>query len=36
MLRRRCRVAAIPELHPHQLRHGFAHAWLADGREEAT
>ena len=34
MLRRRCRQAGIPELHPHQFRHSFAHAWLADGREE--
>jgi site-specific recombinase XerD len=34
MLRRRCRAAGIPELHPHQFRHSFAHAWLADGREE--
>jgi site-specific recombinase XerD len=34
MIRRRCRAAGIPELHPHQFRHSFAHGWLADGREE--
>jgi site-specific recombinase XerD len=34
MLRRRCRAADIPELHPHMFRHSFAHSWLASGREE--
>ncbi len=24
----------IRQFHPHQFRHSFAHAWLADGREE--
>ena len=34
MLRRRCRLAGLPELHPHQLRHTFAHAWLEAGGNE--
>ena len=33
-LRRRCRQAAIPILHPHQLRHTAAHNWLAAGGAE--
>jgi site-specific recombinase XerD len=34
MLNRRCKQAGIPQLHPHQLRHYFAHTWLgADGSE---
>lgn len=33
MLRRRCRQAGISVIHPHQLRHTFAHRWLADGGE---
>jgi integrase len=24
-----------PKIHPHQLRHSFAHAWLADGGNES-
>ena len=34
MLRRRCRNAGIGPLHPHQLRHSAAHAWLALGGSE--
>jgi len=34
MLRRRCAQAAIPPLHPHQLRHTAAHNWLALGGSE--
>jgi site-specific recombinase XerD len=34
MLRRRCRDAGIGPIHPHQLRHTFAHRWLADGGTE--
>jgi integrase len=25
MLKRRCRLAGVPEFHPHQLRHTWAH-----------
>ncbi|MGH3924460.1 MAG: hypothetical protein ACRDTT_16630 [Pseudonocardiaceae bacterium] len=28
MLRRRSRQAGVPEIHPHQLGHTFAHRWL--------
>jgi site-specific recombinase XerC len=31
LLRRRGEQAGLPGLHPHQLRHTFAHAWLAQG-----
>lgn len=31
MLERRCREAGIAKLHFHQLRHTFAHEWLAGG-----
>lgn len=34
MLRRRGREAGIEGLHPHQLRHTFAHAWLHQGGGE--
>jgi site-specific recombinase XerD len=34
MLRRRCAQAGIEQLHPHQLRHTFAHDWLASGGNE--
>ncbi len=34
MLRRRGIKAGIGPIHPHQLRHGFAHAWLAAGGNE--
>jgi site-specific recombinase XerD len=34
MFRRRCRQAGIGVIHPHQLRHTFAHAWLAQGGGE--
>ncbi len=34
LLRRRCVKAGIEPIHPHQLRHTFAHAWLAQGGNE--
>ena len=34
MIRRRCKQARIPPLHPHQFRHTFAHQWLAEGGNE--
>jgi site-specific recombinase XerD len=34
MLHRRGEQAGIPGLHPHQFRHTFAHAWLAQGGHE--
>jgi site-specific recombinase XerD len=34
MVRRRGRQAGIPDLHPHALRHTFAHAWLSEGGNE--
>jgi integrase/recombinase XerC len=34
MLRRRGNQAGLGRIHPHQLRHSFAHAWLAEGGGE--
>jgi integrase len=34
MLRRRSDQAGIPQIHPHQMRHTFAHVWLAQGGNE--
>jgi site-specific recombinase XerD len=34
LLRRRGEQAGLPGLHPHQLRHTFAHQWLAEGGGE--
>jgi integrase/recombinase XerC len=34
MLRRRGTQVGLPGLHPHQLRHTFAHEWLAQGGTE--
>jgi site-specific recombinase XerD len=34
MLHRRGAQAGVPGLHPHQFRHTFAHAWLAQGGHE--
>jgi site-specific recombinase XerD len=34
MLNRRTREAGLPHIHPHQLRHTAAHAWLAQGGAE--
>lgn len=33
-IRRRAREAGIGSIHPHQLRHTFAHVWLATGGSE--
>lgn len=33
MVRRRAQEAGLGNVHPHQLRHTFAHRWLADGGE---
>ncbi len=35
VIRRRGREAGLGEIHPHQLRHSFAHAWLAEGGAES-
>jgi integrase len=34
MLHRRARQAGLPDLHPHQFRHTFAHQGLAEGGAE--
>jgi integrase len=34
MLERRAAQAGILSIHPHQLRHTFAHEWLAQGGSE--
>jgi site-specific recombinase XerD len=34
MLERRCADAGIPNIHPHQFRHTFAHLWLSNGGQE--
>ena len=34
ILERRCDLAGMPHIHPHQLRHTIAHAWLAHGGAE--
>ena len=34
MVERRATAAGLPHIHPHQLRHTFAHQWLADGGDE--
>jgi site-specific recombinase XerD len=34
MLERRCADAGLPHIYPHQLRHTFAHKWLAAGGQE--
>ncbi len=34
IVEKRCAQAGIPKLHPHQLRHTFAHNWLRDGGTE--
>jgi site-specific recombinase XerD len=34
MLWRRSTEAAVPRMHPHQLRHYFADRWLASGKQE--
>jgi site-specific recombinase XerD len=34
LVRRRGQEAGLGQIHPHQLRHSFAHAWLAQGGQE--
>jgi site-specific recombinase XerD len=34
IVERRCADAGIAKIHPHQLRHSFAHDWLATGNTE--
>ena len=33
-IKRRCKAAGIPAIHPHQFRHTFAHEWLSDDGHE--
>jgi site-specific recombinase XerD len=35
ILERRCLMAGVPKVHPHQLRHSFAHEWLSQGGSES-
>ena len=35
MIRRRGHEAGLGQIHPHQLRHSAAHAWLAEGGQES-
>jgi site-specific recombinase XerD len=34
VFKRRGKVAGLPDVHPHQLRHTFAHQWLSNGGQE--
>ncbi len=34
VVERRAKQAGLPEIHPHSLRHAFAHAWLSEGGNE--
>ncbi|MFJ8555269.1 tyrosine-type recombinase/integrase [Streptomyces sp. NPDC093676] len=34
MIKRRCAEAGIPNIHPHQFRHTFAHLWKINGGNE--
>ena len=34
VIQRRAKEAGLPDIHPHQLRHSFAHSWLAEGGTE--
>ena len=34
MLERRAESCGLGHIHPHQLRHTFAHRWLAAGHQE--
>ena len=33
-VKRRGRAAGLPDIHPHQFRHTYAHQWLAAGGTE--
>ena len=35
MIRRRAREAGLPPVHPHALRHTWAHQWLREGGQES-
>ena len=35
IIQRRGRQAGLGAIHPHQLRHSFAHAWLSEGGTES-
>jgi site-specific recombinase XerD len=34
IIAKRCAAAGLPRIHPHQLRHSFAHQYLANGGQE--
>jgi site-specific recombinase XerD len=34
MIKRRCKAAGVPAIHPHQFRHTFSHLWLVGGGNE--
>jgi site-specific recombinase XerD len=34
IIKRRCKAADIPAIHPHQFRHTFSHLWLVGGGNE--
>jgi len=36
VIERRCEIAGIPRIHPHQLRHTAAHLWLAESGGDET
>ena len=35
VFKRRARQAGLPDIHPHQFRHTFAHQWLSSGGSES-
>jgi site-specific recombinase XerC len=34
MIKQRSKAAGLPDVHPHSLRHAFAHLWMAGGGQE--